>query len=160
MKLQQVIDYWIKPALEYFPQNLRTTNRVQFMLAIGCIESGYRAVAQEPVPDALGFWQMQRSTFNDCIENFLRYNNEFSDGWEVLGELHRTFYKNLASDCIFACYMASIKVYRAPPALPEFNDFKGMAEYWKTYYNASPNGASIDEAMERMLPVRANGFNY
>ena len=56
--------------------------------------------------------------------------------------------------------MASIKVYRAPPAIPAFNDFKGMAEYWKTYYNASPNGASIDEAMERMLPVRAKGFNY
>ena len=160
MNLQQVIDYWIKPALEYFPENLRTPNRTQFMLAIGCIESGYNAVAQEPVADALGFWQMERATFKDCIENFLRYNSEFSDGWEVLGEFHRTWYKNLASDCIFACYMASIKIYRAPPALPEFNDFKGMAEYWKTYYNASPHGASIEEALERMLPVRANGFNY
>ena len=69
MKLQQVIDYWIKPALEYFPENLRTPNRVQFMLGIGLIESGYRAVAQEPVADAFSFWQMERATFNDCIDN-------------------------------------------------------------------------------------------
>ena len=160
MKLQQVIDYWIKPALEYFPEELRTPNRTQFMLAIGCIESGYSAVAQEPVADALGFWQMEKATFNDCLKNFLNYDNEFKNGWEILNNLHFGSYRSMTYDCVFACYMAAIKVYRAPPALPEFNDFKGMAEYWKTYYNASPHGATIEEALERMLPVRANGFNY
>ena len=160
MKLQQVIDYWIKPALEYFPENLRTPNRTQFMLAIGCIESGYNAVAQEPVDDAVGFWQMELATFKDCLKNFLNYESEFTTGWETLNSFHFGSYKSMTYDCVFACYMASIKVYRAPPSIPAFNDFKGMAEYWKTYYNASPNGASIDEAMERMLPVRANGFNY
>ena len=160
MKLQQVIDYWIKPALEYFPENLRTPNRVQFMLGIGLIESGYNAVAQEPVADALGFWQMEKATFNDCIKNFLRYNNEFSEGWDVLNEFHRTFYSNLASDCIFACYMSAIKVYRAPPAIPDLFDLKGMAEYWKQYYNASPNGASIDEALQRMSSITENILNY
>ena len=160
MNLQQVIDYWIKPALEYFPENLRTPNRVQFMLAIGLIESGYRAVAQEPVPDAFGYWQMERATFNDCIDNFLAFSSPFTQGWFQLRDTHTVAYSTLTYDCVFACYMSAIKVYRAPPALPEFNDFKGMAEYWKTYYNASPLGASIEEAMERMLPVRANGFNY
>lgn len=160
MKLQQVIDYWIKPALEYFPENLRTPNRTQFMLAIGCIESGYNAVAQEPVADALGYWQVQKNTYLDNQVNFLDFKNEFNHYWVLLQKIHAASYQAMTYDCVFACYMAAIKVYRAPPALPEFNDFKGMAEYWKTYYNASPNGASIEEAMERMLPVRANGFNY
>ena len=160
MKLQQVIDYWIKPALEYFPENLRTPNRVQFMLGIGLIESGYRAVAQEPVADAFSFWQMERATFNDCIDNFLNYESEFSDGWETIKECHLITYKALTYDCVFACYMASIKVYRAPPEIPDLFDLKSMAEYWKTYYNASPNGASIDEAIARMQPIIEQQLSY
>ena len=110
MKLQQVIDYWIKPALEYFPENLRTPNRVQFMLGIGLIESGYNAVAQEPVADALGFWQMEKATFNDCIDNFLNYESEFSQGWDMIKMVYPILYRALTYDCVFACYMASIKV--------------------------------------------------
>ena len=153
MNLQQVISYWIIPALEYFPKNLRTPNRVQFMLGIGLIESGYRAVAQEPVAEALGFWQMEKETFNDCIKNFLNYESEFSDGWNILKDWHAVLYSALTYDCVFACYMSAIKVYRAPIAIPTLFDLKGMAEYWKTYYNASPNGASIDEAIARMKPM-------
>ena len=160
MNLQQVIDYWIKPALSYFPKELQTPNRVQFMLAIGLIESGYRAVAQIPNPFALGFWQMERETFNDCIDNFLNYEKEFTDEWKLLHLNHTPLYSALTYDCVLACYMAAIKVYRAPDALPEFNDFLKMVEYWKKYYNASPNGLTIVEAMERILPIMNNEFNY
>ena len=160
MKLQQVIDYWIKPALEYFPQNLRTPNRVQFMLGIGLIESGYRAVVQEPVADALGFWQMERETFNDCIDNFLAFSSPFTQGWFQLRDIHTVAYSTLTYDCVFACYMSAIKVYRAPPAIPYLFDLKGMAKYWKQYYNASPNGANIDEAISRMQPMVQQSLNY
>ena len=160
MKLQQVIDYWIKPAIEYFPENLRTPNRVQFMLGIGLIESGYNAVAQEPVADALGFWQMERATFNDCIDNFLNYESEFSQGWDMIKMVYPILYRALTYDCVFACYMSAIKVYRAPPVIPDLFDLKGMAEYWKQYYNASPNGASIDEAISRMQPMIQQNLEY
>ena len=160
MNLQQVIDYWIKPALSYFPQELQTPNRVQFMLAIGLIESGYNAVAQIPDPFALGYWQMERATFNDCIDNFLKYESEFTEGWQSLKDTHTVLYSALTYDCVFACYMASIKVYRAPPEIPDLFDLKSMAEYWKEYYNASPNGASIDEAIARMQPILEQQLNY
>lgn len=160
MNLQQVIDYWIKPALEFFPEPLRTPNRKQFMVAIGLVESGYNYVAQVPEADALGYWQVQRNTYLDNQVNFLDFKNEFNHYWVLLKKIHIASYPSMASDCVFACYMGAITVYRAPAALPEYNDIEGMAKYWKTYYNASPRGASIEEAMERMLPVRDNGFNY
>ena len=160
MNLQQVIDYWIKPALEYFPEELRTANRTQFMLAIGCIESGYRAVAQEPVADALGFWQMEEGTFQDCLDNFLAYASDFSKGWFRCRDEHWVRYKTLTYDSVFACYMAAIKIYRAPPALPPFGDLTGMAQYWKKYYNASPEGADVPTALNRMLPLLDKSLTY
>ena len=160
MNLQQVIDYWIKHALSYFPQELQTPNRVQFMLAIGLIESGYNAVAQIPEPFALGYWQMEAGTFNDCIDNFLKYESEFTEGWQSLQDTHTVLYSALTYDCVFACYMSAIKIYRAPPALPEFGDLTGMAQYWKQYYNASPNGADVPTALNRMLPLLDKSLNY
>ena len=160
MNLQQVIDYWIKPALDYFPQNLRTPNRVQFMLAIGLIESGYRAVAQEPEPYALGWWQMEEETFEDCLDNFLAYASDFSKGWVRCRDEHRVRYNTLTYDSVFACYMAAVKIYRAPPALPTFGDLTGMAQYWKQYYNASPDGADVPTALNRMLPLLDKSLTY
>jgi hypothetical protein len=160
MNLQQVKKYWVEPALEFFPEPLRTPNRKQFMVAIGLVESGYNYVAQFPEADALGYWQVQLGTYRDNILNFLEFKNEFNDGWSLLKKIHQATYTSMTSDCVFACYMGAITVYRAPAPLPEYNDIEGMAKYWKTYYNASPNGATVEEAMERMLPVRANGFNY
>lgn len=160
MNLQQVIDYWINPALEYFPENLRTPNRVQFMLAIGLIESGYNYVAQEPEPIALGYWQVELNTWKDNILNFLEIKNEFNNGWTTLKKQRPATYGSMASDCLFACYMAAIKVYRAPQELPELGDLTGMAEYWKKYYNASPHGASVDEAIARMQPIVKQKLSY
>ena len=56
--------------------------------------------------------------------------------------------------------MASIKVYRAPPAIPDLFDLRAMAKYWKQYYNASPNGASVDEAIARMQPLIEQQLSY
>ena len=130
------------------------------MLAIGLVESGYNAVAQIPEPFALGYWQMERETFKDCIDNFLKYESEFSAGWENLQDTHTVLYSALTYDCVFACYMSAIKIYRAPPALPDLFDLKGIAEYWKEYYNASPNGASVEEAIARMQPIVEQQLSY
>ena len=60
----------------------------------------------------------------------------------------------MASDCVFACYMGAITVNRAPAALPEYNDIKGMAKYWKTYYNTSQGAGSIEEAFQDIQQVK------
>ena len=163
LNLQQVLNVWVKPALDYFPEGLNTPNRQQFMLAIGCIESGYQYIQQIDGP-ALGFWQMEEFTFYDCIENFLNYQSIFTPGWNRLSGLQATQdpaevaqminWQRIGYNCRFACYMAAIKIYRAPPALPAFNDFQGMAQYWKTYYNTSQGAGTIEEAVARMAPVQ------
>ena len=56
--------------------------------------------------------------------------------------------------------MSAIKIYRAPPSLPELGDLTGMAQYWKQYYNASPDGADVPTALNRMLPLLDKSLNY
>lgn len=154
MNLHQVKKYWVEPALEFFPEQLRTDNRKQFMVAIGLVESGYNYVAQVPEADALGYWQVQRSTYLDNQVNFLDFKNEFNHYWTLFRKIHAASYPSMASDCVFACYMGAITVYRAPAALPEYNDIKGMAKYWKTYYNTSQGAGSIEEAFQDMQQVK------
>lgn len=164
LDLQQVLDLWVKPALSYFPEGLNTPNRQQFMLGIGCIESGYYWLQQENNGPALGFWQMEEFTFNDCIVNFLNYESIFTPGWNRITGRPATTDPNEVAQMVnfnrigfnprFACYMAAIKIYRAPPALPEFNDLLGMAEYWKTYYNTTEGAGTVQEAIDRMAPIQ------
>ena len=154
MNLKQVKKYWVEPALEFFPKPLRTPNRKQFMVAIGLVESGYNYVAQFPEAYALGYWQVQLGTYRDNILNFLEFKNEFNDGWSIIKKIHQATYQSMTSDCVFACYMGAITVYRAPAALPEYNDIKGMAKYWKTYYNTSQGAGSIEEAFQDMQQVK------
>ena len=154
MNLQQVKKYWVESALEFFPEPLRTPNRKQFMVAIGLVESGYNYVAQVPEADALGFWQVQLGTYRDNILNFLEFKNEFNDGWSLIKKIHQATYPSMTSDCVFACYMGAITVYRAPAALPEYNDIEGMAKYWKTYYNTSQGAGSIEDALQLMKQVK------
>lgn len=153
MDLKQVKKYWVEPALEYFPPKLLTPNRTQFMVAIGLVESGYNYVAQVPDAEALGFWQMENFTFHDCIDNFLSYESQFSEGWTNLQNTHTILYSALAYDCVLACYMTAIKIYRAPPELPAYNDIEGMAKYWKTYYNTSEGAGTIERAVQVMQEV-------
>lgn len=162
LDLQNVLDCWVKPALEYFPSELNTPNRQQFMVAIGCAESEYTWIQQVNGP-ALGFWQMEEFTFYDCITNFLNYESIFTPGWNRITGSQATNdpnevdqmidWKRIGYNCRFACYMAAIKIYRAPPALPAFGDIQGMAEYWKTYYNTSQGAGQVQEAIAKMSPV-------
>ena len=154
MDLRQVKKYWVEPALEFFPEPLRTPNRKQFMVAIGLVESGYNYVAQVPEADALGYWQVQKGTYLDNQVNFLDFKNEFNHYWVLLKKIHIASYPSMASDCVFACYMGAITVYRAPASLPQYNDIEGMANYWKTYYNTSQGAGSIEDAFQVMQQVK------
>ena len=50
--------------------------------------------------------------------------------------------------------MGAITVYRAPSALPEYNDIEGMAKYWKTYYNTSQGAGTLERAVQVMEQVK------
>jgi hypothetical protein len=94
---------------------------------------------------ALGYFQMEPATHDDCWKNFLKYR-------AVLASKVRTFLQNDDSTSIpdakimidnpyYAAAMCRVRYYRVPTALPsDPNDIMSLANYWKQWYN-TPLGA-------------------
>lgn len=56
---------------------------------------------------------------------------------------------DLVTDLKLAVKVARLRYRVVKEALPQETAIKELAKYWKKYYNASPNGASADEAMKK-----------
>lgn len=94
---------------------------------------------------ALGYFQMEPFTHDDCWKTFLNLKPDLS-------KKVKSFLTNPLQDGIpdaremitnpyYACAMARIKYYRVRAALPtEPTDIVGIANYWKQWYN-TPLGA-------------------
>lgn len=104
---------------------------------------------------AMGIYQMEPATLNDCYENYLDYASRAALKAKVDGFLapnpvtpSSTGSGNqpdkaaqLATNLAYATAMCRIRYYRAPAAMPsDPNDLNALAAYWKQYYN-TPLGA-------------------
>ncbi len=114
------------------------------LLGTAIQESGLVFLAQLGGP-ALGLWQMEPATHEDCWANFItgrdalhaRINNLLTNQ-PVLDQL----VTNLA----YACAMARIKYYRDPAPIPAADDAAGMAAFYKRVYNSALGAADLAEA--------------
>lgn len=91
---------------------------------------------------ALGPWQMEPETHDDCWENFLAYRPALSEGVSHF-RLPTFGGQQMAWNLAYACAMARVKYIRAEPPLPAANDFVGMANYYKQFYNSSLGAAIV-----------------
>jgi len=103
---------------------------------------------------AMGIFQMEPATLNDCYENYLDYStraalkakvDSFLAPHPALADGTPDKAAQLATNLAYATAMCRIRYYRAPAAMPtDPNDINGLAAYWKQYYN-TPLGAGTVE---------------
>ncbi|MHC8494001.1 hypothetical protein ACTU44_14995 [Thalassospira sp. SM2505] len=103
---------------------------------------------------AMGIYQMEPATLDDCYVNYLDYSSRAALKAKVdafLGPQPAATDGSpdkagqLASNLAYATAMCRIRYYRAPGALPsDPNDLNSLAAYWKQYYN-TPLGAGTVE---------------
>lgn len=86
---------------------------------------------------ARGIFQMEPQTF-EWLKNIPVFNNL----------LHGTA-DDMIYDLKLATKAARLRYKVVPTNLPAHDDLKGLASYWKKWYNASPNGGSVDEAIKK-----------
>ncbi|MBQ1759457.1 MAG: hypothetical protein IIZ94_07230 [Prevotella sp.] len=156
MNLQQVMDYWVRPACSYLPEdyygeNLNTPARWQFVTGIGNCESGYKDIVQDGCGIAKSFWQIQPATYNDLFVNFLSYRPELlnavntmlrrspNDGTPPPDEL-------LLYNMRFAALICALIVYRSPLALPQLGDTNAQVDFWLQSYNTREGAGTYDRA--------------
>jgi|TARA_B100000123_G_scaffold248839_1_gene206686 hypothetical protein len=104
---------------------------------------------------ALGIYQMEPATLNDCYVNYLDYSTRAALKAKVDGFLAAQPVGSdgkpdksaqLATNLAYATAMCRIRYYRAPGALPsDPNDLNGLAAYWKQYYNTPLGAGTVDQ---------------
>ncbi len=151
MNAQQLLDYIIKPTLEYMGGNYNSKNAQMLLLATAAIESKCGYYIKQINGPALGIWQMEPETHSDIW-------SECDACYKELGQrvIKLSLVGNQSDDCGFdgdadliespkyACAMARLKYSMDKEPLPPHNEIFEIYRYYKRIYN-TPLGASTFE---------------
>lgn len=119
---------------------------VSLLLGTAAVESGMGSyLTQLGGGPARGVFQMEPATEADIWVNFLRYRDGMRDAVTSVTGVARPCPAHLKGNIIYATVMARIKYYRAPGALPEFDDIAKQGRYWKDHYNTSLGAGKIED---------------
>lgn len=92
---------------------------------------------------ALGLFQMETVTHDDCWDNYLRFRPSLATlVRQTLGPGEQATAMTMKTNDRYAASMCRIRYVRAPAPLPPANDVRALAYYWKQYYN-TPQGKGM-----------------
>lgn len=136
-------DRVVRPTLEHL--GLWSLAAEQLVMGTAAQESNLRHLVQVGGGPALGLWQMEPATYEDIWANYLRFQpdlraklSQLVAGWP-LGA------RQLASNHVYAAALCRVHYKRVRVRLPEAGDVRGMAEYWKRWYNTSQGKGTPEE---------------
>jgi hypothetical protein len=109
---------------------------------------------------ALGLFQMETATHDDCWNNYLKFRTRLSDrvkqtldpGQEARATLMKVNDR-------YAAAMCRVRYMRVAAALPVGNDIEAMANYWKEHYN-TPLGAGTPEEFLSKWPQYVDAHTF
>jgi len=125
----------IRPALKL--TELWSPGAENLVLGTALVESGLNVVKQYGGGPGLGFTQIEAATYNDVIKYLKLRQPEMGDSILsacYLGDMYPDA-QALIWHLRLAVLITRVIYYRRPEPLPEANDVRGMALYWKRFYN-------------------------
>lgn len=140
----QVRELIVRPTLVQL--GLYSDTACSLVLGTALHESHLVYLKQLGTGPALGLWQMEPATHDDCWTNFLKYRTDLANiVLEIVGIHQKIDASLLISNLAYACAMARIRYYRVRAPLPE-NEPNGLAAFWKQYYNTPLGAGTVQEA--------------
>ena len=116
----------------------------ELLLGTAAQESGLRNIRQVDGP-ALGLFQMEPATHDDCWRNFLVHRPTLSARIRALIPGLTAGSALMETSDVYACAMARIKYLRVPEILPPEHDLEAQADYYKRWYNTVEGAATAAE---------------
>ena len=148
----------IRPALNILGRGGRVAE--QLVLGTGIQESLLIHRQQLGGGPALGLFQMEPFTHDDCWNNFLRFRPDLADKVKrTLKPGERPLASTLKINDRYAAAMCRVRYIRAAPPLPRPDDLQGLANYWKQHYN-TPLGAGTPEEFVAKWPQYVNAQTF
>jgi len=149
MDAKQFRQYIVKPTLIYLGDP--RLNMENLLVGTACHESaGLKYVHQLGAGPALGLFQIEPATHKDQWDNYLAYRPHYHDLIYRLSSIR--YLENgmpddseLIGNIPYALSIAWCKYHRAPEAIPDAENFYGLANYWKRHYNTAGGAGTVDE---------------
>jgi len=129
--------------------NMSSNTAVNLLLGTAAQESNFgtylRQLGDGP---ARGVFQMEPDTEMDIWKNYLSYRPGLIKTIQtVVGVSNSTMTSilHLEGNLIYQIIMARLHYRRVKEPLPDVNDIKGLANYWKKYYNTALGKGTVEE---------------
>lgn len=117
-------------------------------LILGTIaqESAYGKYRKQINGPALGICQMEPATFNDIVNNFLKYHPDIVERIKSVCHVNVLSAPDMVSNDQLAICMCRVHYLRQKGAIP--TTIEGYAQYWKQWYN-TPLGKGTEQEFIR-----------
>ncbi len=129
----QLREYIVDPVLK--KMDLYSDAASNLMMGTCAQESEMGSYLHQINGPALGIFQMEPATFQDCYDNFLKFKPDIA--YKVASFCQYKQAEEMLHNLNYACAMARIKYLRSPAPLPIATDIEGLAVYWKQWYNGN-----------------------
>ena len=141
LNLTQLKNEIVRPTLDYL--GLGGDAAVNLLTGTALAESDATYLRQIGGGPALGLWQMEPATHDDCWANFLRFPAQSRLATKLQGMLAPDLPRSaqMITNLRYACAMARIRFYRVRDALPAATDAAGLSAYHKAHYNTTQGAA-------------------
>lgn len=141
LNLTQLKNEIVRPTLDYL--GLGGDAAVNLLTGTALAESDATYLRQIGGGPALGLWQMEPATHDDCWANFLRFpaQSRLATKLEAMLAPDLPRRQQLITNLRYACAMARIRFYRMRDALPAATDAAGLSAYHKVHYNTTQGAA-------------------
>ncbi|RCK32479.1 hypothetical protein TH9_12140 [Thalassospira xiamenensis] len=97
---------------------------------------------------ARGVFQMEPATLDDIYANYLAYRPDLQGAVDAYLIMSMSKADNLTVNLAYAALMCRVHYRRRPENLPDANDVRGLAAYWKRFYNTVHGKGAEQEFVE------------
>ena len=144
----------VRPVLSKL--DIWTPGAEELVMGTGAQESAFTYIEQIGGP-ALGLFQMEPATHDDIWQNSLKYRTPLAAAMHDMFGPACGNAEHLKWNMGYAAAMCRIHYLRAKGALPDPDDIKGMAAYWKQHYNTVLGAGTESEFMHNYRTIVKGG---
>lgn len=144
---KKAIDKTLKQLSHYKPSYDSLSARV-LLLGTAMVESSLMYREQIGGGDAKGLWQVEKATYEDNKDNYIRHRPVLEDMIFRLSAEDPFGHDQLMTNDCLACAHGRVWYYRAKAKLPKWNDPVALANYHKQFYNTSGGATDVNESVE------------
>jgi hypothetical protein len=144
---QDLRRYVVVPVL--YQLDLLSDAAVSLLLGTAMHESNLTYLHQLNGP-ALGLWQMEPFTHDDCWKNFLFFRRDLAARVRSIVGVAQPTAEDMVTNNTYACAMARVRYRRVPGDLPPNSPLE-LATYWKQHYNTPLGKGTIEQALPHFV---------